>query len=447
MDRRAAARSSFAVMDRAVTRRGVNRPLLAILAATALAGIGLGGWAYDVWVVTPSLTVTADHLAVGTVQQRDFQAYVPVSGTAEPATIVDLDASSAGEIRELRVRDGDRVAAGQVLVVLRNPALSLQVTAEEAELTQGLAQLAAVQLDQAQSRLQHRRDLLDASAQLALDNAKFRREAPLVRGGVLARAPQSDLGISVAHDQAVVATLQQEVAADRASEATQDAEMSQAIATGQAGIARAEENLRDLTIIAPIAGQVTGFSAHRGEVIAEGQRLGEVDGQDRLRIAADVDQFYLGQVIDGGAAALDLDGQSYPLRITRVDPEVTDRSFRVELEFVGAVPSGLRAGQSVQPRLLICDAHPSLVVQNGGFLAGSDGGDAEGAVFVVSPDGTTATRHAVELGRSNPQWVEVLGGLAAGERIITSDTEDFKDVQRINIGGAIAPETDQEATP
>ena len=79
MDRRAAARSSFAVMDRAVTRRGVNRPLLAILAATALAGIGMGGWAYDVWVVTPSLTVTADHLAVGTVQQRDFQAYVPVS--------------------------------------------------------------------------------------------------------------------------------------------------------------------------------------------------------------------------------------------------------------------------------------------------------------------------------------------------------------------------------
>jgi len=441
-----AARSSYAVMDRALVRRPINRPLGFGLAGAAVVAIGLAGWAYAEWALTPSLSVAADHLTIGTVHSGDFQGYVPVTGTAQPAAIVDLDASSAGEIRELRVRDGDHVTAGQVLVELRNPSLSLQVTAEQAELAQGLAQLAAVQLDQAQSRLQHRRDLLDAAAQLALDNAKFQREAPLVQGGVLARAPQSDLAISVAHEQAVVATLQQEVAADRGSQAAQDDEMTQAIATARQGIARAADNLDDLTITAPIAGQITGFELHRGQVIAEGQRLGEVDGLDQLRIAVDVDQFYLGQVSVGGAATLDLDDQTYRLRISRVEPEVTDRTFRVDLEFVGTAPAGLHAGQSVQPRLLIGDAHQSLVVANGGFLNDSADGSS-GNVFVVSPDGANATRRAVALGRSNPHSVEVLSGLRSGERIIVSDTENFKDIQRINIRGPIAPESDEETTP
>jgi len=448
VDRRAAARSSFAVMDRAVVRPPVNRLLWLALAAAGVGALGLAGWGYSVWVLTPSITVAADHLSVSRVRYGDFQGYVAVSGVAEPATIVDLDATSAGEIRELRVRDGERVAAGQVLVVLRNPELSLQVTAEEAQLAQGLAQLAAVQLDQAQSRLQHQRDLLDAAAQLALDNAKFQREAPLVHSGVLARAPQSDLAISVAHDQAVVATLQQEVAADRAGRAAQDREMSQAIATTQDSITRAEDNLGNLTITAPIAGLITGFEAQRGQVIAAGQSLGEVDDMDRLRIAVDVDQFYLGQVNQGGAATLDLDGQTYQLRVSSVEPEVTDRTFRVKLEFVGNIPPGLHAGQSVQPRLLIGDAHQSLEVANGAYLAGSADGDGpDGGVFVVSAGGTTATRRNVEFGRNNPDWVEVLGGLSAGERIIVSDTEDFKGIDRINIRGAIAPETDQENTP
>ena len=448
MDRPAAMRSSYAIMDRAVARRPVNRPLVIAIGTLAVSVLGFGGWAYATWVLTPAISVNADHLTIATVHLADFQGYVPVTGTAQPTTIVDLDAASAGEIRDLRVRDGDRVTAGQVLIMLRNPSLSLQITSEQAELAQGLAQLAAVQLDQAQSRLQHQRDLLDASAQLALDGAKYNREQPLVIGGVLARAPQSDLAVSVGHDQAVVDTLRQEVAADRASSKTQDGEMAQAIATAQSGIARAADNLSDLIITAPISGQVTGFSAHRGEVIAEGQRLGEVDGQDRLRIAADVDQFYLGQVTEGGAATLDLDDRSYRLRVSRIDPEVSDRTFRIELEFTGPAPPDLRAGQSVQPKLLIGDAHQSLVVSNGAFLNDGAGRSGSGTqVFVVAADGRQAERHSAEFGRNNPNTVEVLGGLAAGERIIVSGTENFQDIERINIRGAIAPQSDEETTP
>ena len=447
MDRRIGARSSYAVMDRAVIRQPMNRPLIVTLAVAATLALGVAGYLLATWALTPTLSVAADHLTVGQVKLGDFQGYVPVSGTAEPATIVDLDASSAGEIRELRVRDGDHVTAGQVLLVLRNPSLSLQITDEEAGLAQGLAQLAAVQLDQAQSRLQHRRDLLDAQAQLALDVAKFQRQAPLVHDGFAATAPQSDLAINIAHDQSVVATLKQQAADDNASRAAQDAEMNLAITTAQTGIARAAENLADLTITAPIAGQITGFDAHRGQVIAAGESLGEVDGLDRLRITVNVDQFYLGEVVPDGAATLDLGDQTYRLRVSRVDPEVSDRTFKVELEFAGPVPSGLHSGQSVQPRLLIGDEHQSLMVANGGFLNDAGGDNVAGQVFVVSPDGTKATKRTVEFGRSNPDWVEVLAGLTPGDRIIVSDTGDFKDIQRINIRGTIAPANDEETTP
>jgi len=91
----------------------------------------------------------------------------------------------------------------------------------------------------------------------------------------------------------------------------------------------------------------------------------------------------------------------------------------------------VRRGQTLQLRLEIGAAHQSLVTANGPFYQ-----DTGGAwVFVLSPSGTEAERRNVRLGRHNPEQIEVLSGLSAGERIITSSYDSLRAFDRIHIRG------------
>jgi HlyD family secretion protein len=59
-------------------------------------------------------------------------------------------------------------------------------------------------------------------------------------------------------------------------------------------------------------------------------------------------------------------------------------------------------------------------------------------VFVVAPDGDTAVRRDVRLGRRNPNFVEVLEGLQPGERVIVSGYQALQKFDQVDIQGKSA---------
>jgi HlyD family secretion protein len=142
-----------------------------------------------------------------------------------------------------------------------------------------------------------------------------------------------------------------------------------------------------------------------------------------------VDEFYLGRIAFGQPASVDIGAAAYELRVSKVYPDVRERQFAVDLEFTGEAPAGIRRGQTMRPRIELGETAESLVVANGPFY------DETGGlwVLVVSSDGNSASRRQVTLGRRNPETVEVVAGLAAGERVITSSYQSFKDVERIDL--------------
>jgi HlyD family secretion protein len=91
----------------------------------------------------------------------------------------------------------------------------------------------------------------------------------------------------------------------------------------------------------------------------------------------------------------------------------------------------VRRGQTLQLRLKIGGERRGLVVANGPFYEETGGQ----WVFVISAGSTEARRRAVTLGRRNLDQVEVLGGLAPGDRVIVSSYESFKDIDRIDLTG------------
>jgi HlyD family secretion protein len=221
--------------------------------------------------------------------------------------------------------------------------------------------------------------------------------------------------------------VQEAQAVDTRFQATQMSSLQEALDAMNTNLGIARQNLDDLTIIAPISGQLTLLEANAGESKAPGIRIGQIDQVNSFKVTALVDEFYLSRVIIGQRATADIAGDEYLLEISKVYPGVQNRQFEIDLEFLGSSPEGIRRGQTLRMRLEIGQPADTLVVANGRFYEDTGGQWA----FVVDRSGDYAERRSVRFGRRNPEGIEVLDGLRDGESVITSSYEALTDFERI----------------
>jgi len=104
-------------------------------------------------------------------------------------------------------------------------------------------------------------------------------------------------------------------------------------------------------------------------------------------------------------------------------------TFKVDLAFQAAQPPGLIPGQAVQGRLSLGADRMTTILAAGAFLERT-GGDW---VFVVDPDGHSARRRTIRVGRRNAEQVEIAAHLAVGERVIVSDYTGLERIDRIDL--------------
>jgi HlyD family secretion protein len=185
----------------------------------------------------------------------------------------------------------------------------------------------------------------------------------------------------------------------------------------------AQSSLGQLNIRAPVTGQLSGFDIQLGQSLQQGERIGQIDSAGADKLQADVDEFYLGRVAVGQTASADVNGKTYRMKVAKVYPNVRNGQFQIDLVFIGPEPTGVQRGQTVQAKLTVGDSSKAVLVPNGAFFNDSGGN----WVFVVDKRGKSATKRAVQLGRRNNDFIEVLGGLNPGDRVITSSYSGLVD--------------------
>jgi len=117
------------------------------------------------------------------------------------------------------------------------------------------------------------------------------------------------------------------------------------------------------------------------------------------------------------------------MRVNKIYPQVRNGVFEIDLQFLGPEPADLQRGQTVQARLTLGAPAQARLLPAGAFYNDSGGS----WVFVVSPDGRSAVRRQVRLGRRNSDFIEVLDGLDPGERVITSSYTGFAERDRLSL--------------
>ena len=417
-------------MDRRIERRWITPQRVAVTLISTLF-VAVLTFGYVRYGLNRSLTVGGERLTVSQVHYDTFLEYIPVTGNVVPLTTVYLDAVDGGQVTDRFVEEGAYVEAGQPLVRLKNSALQLQVISSEALLTEQLNFLASTRLDFERTLLNRKRELLEIDYQIDLLSRHVEQRAPLVATGGATQTEVDDLEARLTYYRGLQVAVEEAQQVDEEFQATQMTSMERALEAMNANLGIARQNLENLTIIAPISGQLTLLEAEIGESKAAGVRIGQVDQVNEFKVTALVDEFYLARIVMGQRAAVEVAGREYQLEVSTVYPGVQNRQFEVDLEFVGETPEVIRRGQTLRMRLEIGAPAESLILANGSFYDDTGGQ----WVFLLDESGNFAERRSVRFGRRNPEGIEVLAGLQEGDSVITSGYEQFVDFDRIQFGG------------
>jgi HlyD family secretion protein len=373
--------------------------------------------------------VPADQLTIGTVTRGKFEDYIAVRATVAPLTTFYLTTEQGGIVKQVPAEDGATVTAGQPLIVLANTALQLQVASREADISSQINAIESTKLQLEDTRFRYQSQLLDIQHQLAVLQSDLARDKILLDGHAIAPMLYAQEQEQYHYELKLRAATIASRDAEQQLRTAQLGQLGHTLAWLKENIATARSSLDALTIRAPIAGQLTALDARVGESKASGAVLGQVDSLDRFKLTAEVDEFYLGRIALGQVARFSVGGGNFQAVVVKIHPHVADGTFKVDLHFKGPAPQGITVGQAIDTKLELGGAATALMLPNGPFYQDTGGQWA----FVLTPGGQYATRRGIELGRRNPDHVEVVEGLEPGERVIVSSYQGFQHVQRVEL--------------
>lgn len=381
--------------------------------AVALAGAGIAVRA----ALKPDNRIDPSKLAK--VERGDIARVVVATGKIEPRAIVEVKSKASGIVKNIYVNYGDTVRAGQVLAELDKEEL-------EARVREARANLQAAQA-------------MEESAAAALERNKVEAEGPDLPflKSAMERAQRMLAEKLVAKNVVEDAEKAYQLALNRQSAAVRALAVSRAeitraraqVAQARAVLERAEEDLRNSTIVSPIDGLVLSRDVEVGNAVSSILVLGSqakplflLGDVSDVFVRGKVDQADIGKVYLGQAARIVVESfrdRKFEGKVYRISPygvekdNVTTFEVQVSIHNPGRE---LKANMSANAEILLEERKNVLLVPEAAVVYDKD---RKPSVEVPDPAHEKGRRKlAVKLGISDGIKTEVLGGLEEGAAVI-----------------------------
>ncbi len=391
---------------------GVGGGVLLTLVGTQI----LGGRETAPSDTTEAPAVATQTVTVATAAPATVADTLAINGSVQATDLLSIAPQASGlQIRQILVREGDAVSAGQAIATLDDATL-------QADLRQAQAQLSVSQAQVAQRQAA----LAQAQARLAEAQQNLARNQTLADRGAIS---QQELGSL----QTQAVTAQESISLSRAE--VQSAEAG--VRSQQAAIDRLQTQLTQTTVRAPVAGVIAERLATVGDVSAPGSPIVTLIENNQLELAAEVPQTQLDQVAIGAPVAVTSNADSriqLQGTVQSIDP-VVDAATRVATVNITLPPSDLlRPGIFLRGEVTT-SSRQGLTIPAASLQPQPDGATQ---VFVLT-EGDVVEARTVELGNriaangDAVAQVEVLQGLQAGEQVVTSGVGFLQDSDVVTV--------------
>ena len=380
---------------------------------------------FILWLIfrddSKKLRIDADNISIATVTSGEFNDYIRISGQVAPMTTIQISPLEGGVVQQIVTEEGSRVKAGDVIVILSNENLDMQILTSEADLAEKENILRNTMIQMEQQKLSVEQEKLQLQMEVQRNRRTYEAQQALYNDGLIAREDflkaEEDYELSssrlrLVENRAKQDSLHRSVEIDRMRESLENMRVNMMM------IRKRKENL---TIKAPIDGELGLLDVVLGQSVGAGSKIGQINNLDSYKIEAQIDEHYIDRVTPGLEATFERQSERYQAQIRKVYPEVRDGKFKADFKFMEQQPENIRSGQTYYLNLQLGQPVEAVLIPRGAFYQKTGGK----WIYVLSPDGTKATRRDIRIGRQNPQYYEVIEGLEPGERVITSSYDNF----------------------
>jgi len=373
------------------------------------------------------LNVATDRITISEIKEGPFKEFIPVNGVVLPVTTIYLDAMEGGRVEEKFVEDGAMMKKDQPILRLSNTDLELQLANQETQVFNVLTQMQISKNNSEQNSINRQNQ--DAEVDNALKEAErlYNVNTKLYDKKAIGVQEYQSSKNMYEYQLRRKKLTEQIMKTDGVSMKQQVDQMGESYGQMKKTLALMQKKVGDLIVRAPVDGQLTSLDAEIGQNKNKGERLGQIDVTDGFKVRVDIDEHYLSRVFNGLKGETVIAGKNYTLTIRKVYTQVTAGRFQVDMQFDGAVPAGIRRGQTLQIGLNLSDERRAILLAKGGFYQQTGGN----WIFKVNENGSVAYKIDIQLGSQNPDYYEVMQGLKPGDKVITSSYENYGTVQEL----------------
>lgn len=375
------------------------------------------------------LRVDGSTILTGTARQGEFNDYIRVSGQVQPMTTVQLSPTEGGNVQRIVVEEGSHVNEGDVIVVLGNENLDMQILNSEAELAEKENILRNTMISMEQQKLSVRQEKLSLQIEVRRARRAYEQNKALYEEKLIAKEEylKASEDYELAKDKLELVTDRERQ--DSLYRSVQIAQMHESLENMRLNMNMIRRRKENLSVKAPISGELGLLDVELGQSVAAGAKIGQINNLDSYKIEAQIDEHYIDRVAPGLEATFERQNEKYSSVIRKVYPEVRDGKFKADFRFEGQQPENIRTGQTYYLNLQLGQSAEAILIPRGSFYQNTGGK----WVYVLNADGTKATKRSVRIGRQNPQYYEVLEGLAPGDKVVISSYDSFGDKDELII--------------
>jgi HlyD family secretion protein len=410
-------------LKRRRSRRRVLVLTVAVITIAATAGFLLR--------LKPAIPTVDAAVLTDTVKRGPLLIQVRGPGTLVPREdkIRLIPAETEATVVRIRVLPGAHVEPDTIVMDLVDPELQQQLL--DAQL-----QLKAAKADYQNSYARLQSDLMTQKAEAAIVSADQKQaqlqaqtDKSLYQLGVI-----SGLSYSASEGKANELDQRSDIEGQRLTLnqkaiATQLAVQTTKVQEAEAMLALKEKQQDALSVRAGISGVLVDLPHQVGEHVAPGITLAKIVQPDQLKASLKIAETQARDIQIGQPAEIDTHNGVIPGKVTRIDPTVQNGTVTVDVEPVGTLPQGARPDLSVDGTIDLDRMTDVLYMVRPAFA----NENSTISLFRVSPDGKTATRVPVKVGRASVNNIQVIDGLNVGNTVILSDMSRWDSVDRVRL--------------
>jgi len=372
-----------------------------------------------------TLRIEKDNIMIAEVVDGKFMEYVDVEGLVQPILTIKVNTRESGSVERIVNEEGSMLKKGDTILVLSNPELMREIEDERDNWENQRYTYKEREIEMEQKSLSLKQQTLQAQYEMNRLQKNFGLEKEEYEMGIKSKA-QLEVALEEYNYNLQKTALQMEsLSHDSAMTVVRKELLRNEMERGQKKYLRSMDRMDGLVVRAPIDGQLSYVNATPGQQVASNQNIAEIKVLDQFKVHTQLSEYYIDRISTGLPATINYQGKRYPLKITKVVPEVKDRMFDVDLVFTGEMPDNVRVGKSFRVQIEMGQPEEAIVMPRGNFY------QATGGQWIFKVNGDKAVKVPLSIGRQNPQQYEVTSGLMPGDLVIINGYDTFGEAEEL----------------